>query len=580
MADEDIVSQLYAASGKLKESGVKEEESYTFLLGSVTSADAKARQLVADLLPEYFKLFPSLAEKALNAQLDLCEDPELQIRCHAVRGLFHIGQANATYIPRIADVLAQLLLAEEVPEIKAVRDTLTQTFTLSPRSCFTVIMQHANDSEEALRMRAFEFFQLQFKQHLAQINKDPEFQAEVVAAIKKVLLNARGASDAEFKAYESNLKQISSFAKGSSFAAQMRELIEAQITLPETFDPSDENAIVSMINVLKRQGPYLKPLEGSKFLDYFLLTVLPSLQEIPESQRLILLRAVVEHRRGISPVTARLAFPTVYQAFIDQIPTDGAASDGVASEATSSSVEVKAAATDAAAPVAGDKAVAPADPKAATTLNKIKINFSFVECLLLLLHTLGKLAPEALRLHCGIFIPTGQPGEAALKQKREALLERLKALEQGCGDKGFDVPIKKFTELSKTIATRLKGATGDSKKGLEGKLAFVHESKSSVVNLKALCEGLKQKDFELKDLVPSWKQGHPQRGQGGGGRMQPQNNRQKGVQGGGQGGQGKVKQQQQQQQQQQQNQQQQQQQQLQQQLQQQQPEQQLQLQQR
>eukprot|EP00808_Paulinella_micropora_P001087 g27246.t1 len=497
MASSDVVAQLYEAAAKLKSDGAKAEDSYTFLVLSVTSEDAKARQLVADMLPEYFKLFPSMSEKALNAQLDLCEDGELQIRCHAVRGLFHIGQANATYIPRIADVLAQLLLAEEGPELKAVRETLKKTFALSPKSCFAVMLQHVNDSEEALRIRAFDFFQAQLTEMLGTIKGDKEFQAELVAGIKKVMINQRGLSEAQFNTFELNLRKMPTLKE--NFDAEMKEIIDAQVVLPEKFDPTNTVAITSLCNVLKRQGKYLQPLEGSKFLDFFFVQVLPHLQQIPEAQRLILLRAVVDARQGISPSAARLAFPTVHQAFIDQVPTKDALAEAAAAAKTTE--------TKTEAPAEKGKEAA---AKPATTLNKIKINFSFVECLLFLLHTLGRLAPDALRTECGVFKPTGQPGEVMtdeLKAKREALLERLKALEQGCGEKGFEVPIKKFDELSKSIASRLKSAVGDEKKELENKLSFVRVSKASVENLRVLTKGLAQKEPSLQDPAPSWRRG-------------------------------------------------------------------------
>lgn len=50
-------------------------------LGIIAAAkgSAKSKQLTAQLIPRFFKYFPSLSSDAINAQLDLCEEEELGV---------------------------------------------------------------------------------------------------------------------------------------------------------------------------------------------------------------------------------------------------------------------------------------------------------------------------------------------------------------------------------------------------------------------------------------------------------------------------------------------------------------------
>lgn len=44
---------------------------------------AKEKRLAAQFIPKFFKHFPELADSAINAQLDLCEDEDVSVRIHA-----------------------------------------------------------------------------------------------------------------------------------------------------------------------------------------------------------------------------------------------------------------------------------------------------------------------------------------------------------------------------------------------------------------------------------------------------------------------------------------------------------------
>ncbi|MCO5603770.1 hypothetical protein L7F22_057922 [Adiantum nelumboides] len=105
------VEKLYEYGQRLAEpSGTKNESDYLGVI-SAAKGSSKSKQLAAQLIPRFFKHFPSLSSEGINAQLDLCEEDELGIRVQAIRGLPLLCKDTPRHLPKIADVLGQLLLA-------------------------------------------------------------------------------------------------------------------------------------------------------------------------------------------------------------------------------------------------------------------------------------------------------------------------------------------------------------------------------------------------------------------------------------------------------------------------------------
>lgn len=54
-------------------------EDYENIIKAAKSSSVKAMQLAAQLIPRFFKYFPSLSVRAVDAQLDFCEAEELGV---------------------------------------------------------------------------------------------------------------------------------------------------------------------------------------------------------------------------------------------------------------------------------------------------------------------------------------------------------------------------------------------------------------------------------------------------------------------------------------------------------------------
>lgn len=54
------------------------KDAYQVILDGVKGG-AKEKRLAAQFIPKFFKHFPELADSAINAQLDLCEDEDVSV---------------------------------------------------------------------------------------------------------------------------------------------------------------------------------------------------------------------------------------------------------------------------------------------------------------------------------------------------------------------------------------------------------------------------------------------------------------------------------------------------------------------
>lgn len=93
---------------------LQKEELYKSILkiaGSKGNGFNKAKTLAAQLIARHVKDLPNLVEESVNVLMDLCEEVELQVLLQAVKAFPAVCSQNLAQLPRVADVLGQLLQA-------------------------------------------------------------------------------------------------------------------------------------------------------------------------------------------------------------------------------------------------------------------------------------------------------------------------------------------------------------------------------------------------------------------------------------------------------------------------------------
>eukprot|EP00117_Sycon_ciliatum_P013272 scpid88202/ scgid0176/ Apoptosis inhibitor 5-A len=107
MADVEVLYKSYGVLADAGENVAQHTAEYEALITG-TKGSTGSKRLAADFITKFFAHFPDIADRAIEAQLDLCEDEDQQVRQAAIKALPLLcreGMDNS----QIGDVLAQLL---------------------------------------------------------------------------------------------------------------------------------------------------------------------------------------------------------------------------------------------------------------------------------------------------------------------------------------------------------------------------------------------------------------------------------------------------------------------------------------
>ncbi|KAG0590732.1 hypothetical protein KC19_1G122500 [Ceratodon purpureus] len=417
MAD-DAIEQLYRFGERLNESKDKSQNEADYL-GIIAAAKggAKEKQLTAQLIPRFFKHFPGLSSDAINAQLDLCEEDELGIRVQAIRGLPLLCKDTPQHLPKIADVLGQLLLAEGL-ERDAASKALMSVLRQDTKGSLTALFKHIENSDENLRDKVLTFV----KEKVFPIKKEllhpqDEMERHITDLIKKCLQDVTGA---EFKMFMDFLKSLNLFGPTapSERVQELLEIVEGQADLDAVFNITDTDHIDRLMSCLTMALPfYARGASNSKFLNYINKHLLPVFDQLPEGKKLDLLKNLAESAPFTSTHDARQLLPSILQILKKYMPQKKTTEE---------------------------------------------LQSTYVECLLYTFHELAHKSPNATNSLCGYKIVTGQPSDRLGEDFTELFTdfnERLTVVEELA-----KAANKKLTQGMAEFNKALSAAKTDSEK--------------------------------------------------------------------------------------------------------------------
>lgn len=261
-------------SDKLKEAATKidaagtgaaatEIESFNTIIAA--SKDIPQKQSAAALIPAYFHLFPSLQQKAYDAQLDLCEDEKLIVRCTAIRGLGEITKSCPSFLPRIARVLAQLNVALDAVQLRTVHLTLNTLMETDAKGTTSALFEHLQTlkTEVNQRTKMVEFLTTEIKK--------PAFQALLTRQnlgaffadhMRTALKIFPGLTLAEYNLFAGTTDALPSLWKDPVFIRELALAMETQaaslteaVIQPEAKDAQQlYNDTLAIANLLATKG--------------------------------------------------------------------------------------------------------------------------------------------------------------------------------------------------------------------------------------------------------------------------------------------------------------------------------------
>lgn len=115
------------------------EKEYREIIEAVKGSE-KEKRLASQFIGKFFKHFPNLADAAIDASLDLCEDENIQIRRQAIKDLPLLCKDTKDHIPKIGDILAQLLVVDDQLELQQVHMSLQQILKFDAKAALAGIV--------------------------------------------------------------------------------------------------------------------------------------------------------------------------------------------------------------------------------------------------------------------------------------------------------------------------------------------------------------------------------------------------------------------------------------------------------
>ncbi|KAL7218313.1 hypothetical protein ACSBR2_011559 [Camellia fascicularis] len=381
--DSSDVEKLYEYGERLNDAKDKFQHArdYEAILKATEEGSVKVKQLAAQLVPKFFKYFPTLSDRALNRHLELCEDDELGVRVQAIRGLPLLCKENPEHLPRIVDALGLLLLpAGETVERDAVHKALMTLLRQDIKTSLTVLFKHIGNTDErsseeiiyepstveSIREKVLCFIRDKvFPIKVELLKPQEQMERHITDLVKKSLQDVTGA---EFKLFMDFLRSLSLFGQNAPVerVQELVEIIEGQADLDAQFNVSDGDHIDRLISCLHMALPFFtRGASSNRFLNYLNKNIVPVFDKLPEERKVDLLKNLAECSPYVRPQDSRQLLPSVVQLL-----------------------------------------------KKHMVRRKVEeINFTFIECLLYIFHHLAHKTPNATNSLCGYKIVTGQPSD-------------------------------------------------------------------------------------------------------------------------------------------------------------------------
>ncbi|XP_055386398.1 apoptosis inhibitor 5 homolog [Condylostylus longicornis] len=184
----DNIERLYKCYEILSESldnVQKNEEEYKEILEAVKGS-TKEKMLATQFIGKFFKYFPDLANKAIDAQLDLCEDEDIQIRRQAIKNLPLFCKDTKEHTPRIGDTLSQLLVLDDPLELQQVHFALQTILKTDAKGALAGMFGQIASGDEVTREKTFKFLSTKVF-NLGSTVVTKEIEEFIISEIKRLL---------------------------------------------------------------------------------------------------------------------------------------------------------------------------------------------------------------------------------------------------------------------------------------------------------------------------------------------------------------------------------------------------------
>jgi len=334
----------------------KHEEQYKIILQGV-QGDSNTKKLASQFIARFFAKFPTLGNAALDAILDLCEDEDIDIRKQAIKDLPILCRDMKEFLPKIADVLSQLLQTEDKSEIVVVQNSLMSLFRRDAKGTLIGLFSQVRNGGDIVRDRALKFLHMKIKSEGQQLLSSKDTEAVLLEEIKNSIEECTAD---EFHMFMAMLA-ASSMQKSVSGQSMIVELIAISCQLEKgIFDPDDEETVDRLLQCANAAIPFFSSqVKSTKFADYLTSKVLPQYSNLDTNVQTQVLKLLADVCMFTGIIQEPLkALERVYEVLMEAVPNQ--------------------------------------PENAQDTGDEAKFEFTKLECLLFAFHTLGQQAPHFL----------------------------------------------------------------------------------------------------------------------------------------------------------------------------------------
>lgn len=309
---------------------------YEEIMAGVKGAD-NCKRLSSQFIARFFGLFPSLAEQSIDAMLDLCEDNNVDIRKQAIKDLPTLCRdQHSKNLPKIVDVLTQLLQSEDQGEITIIQNSIMTLIRRDTKGAIIGIFSQIHTGEEVVRERALRLIHTKLKTSTDMLDK--ESQAQIVAEIKKVFASGNVTAE-EFPRLMAIL-QFTFLPKSVAGQLEIANMVMkmADLDADAEFDYSSNELTDRLLQCATHVLPFFSnQVKSTAFCEYMVIKVLPHYYQLPELTD-------IDTRNQLCKLTAELAVhigslkdpltaaKNVFDRLIDYMPLPPATEDGSLAE--------------------------------------------------------------------------------------------------------------------------------------------------------------------------------------------------------------------------------------------------------
>ncbi|VDN98168.1 unnamed protein product [Rodentolepis nana] len=256
------------------------------LQGSKSGPNEK--KLSSQFIGRFFKLFQAEQENSFNCLLDLCDDEDSNTRIQAVRDFQQICKAVPEFIPRVSDVLAQLVIAENVSESNGINNSLKSLLMMDPSSTLIGVFNQIVPSKSEIQRKNLLQFLMDCLKDIPEEKMTAELEEFIIEHLNNLFSDASFTEFVAVVTIMSSLKSLSTLLGRQKLVNMISSFVMEKMP---TFDPQS----VKSVELIQQAGKQIvrllsKNVSAAKLLKYMLDNVVPSVLSVenPFQQRGIL----------------------------------------------------------------------------------------------------------------------------------------------------------------------------------------------------------------------------------------------------------------------------------------------------